>query len=187
VTITSPIGGEVEKRPVNTGEIVAAGQTLATILNTETVWVESDVFDKDLSRVRIGQRVTIAADAVPGRTFAGTVNYIGAEVNPETRAVRVRTVVANRGEVLKPNMFVRALIGTAGSENAVTVPADAVQEDGAASVVFVEEVEEEEGMYRRRVVRVGPTLGNQIVIQSGLLPGEKVVTAGAYQLLVKAR
>jgi RND family efflux transporter MFP subunit len=184
VTITAPIGGEVEKRPINAGEVVTVGQTLAAILNTETVWVESDVYEKDLSRVRVGQRVTIAADAVPGRTFAGTISYIGGEVNPETRAVRVRTVVANPGERLKPNMFVRVAIASSGAESAVTVPQEAVQEDGAEQVVFIAEGE---GAYRRRVVRIGPTLGDQVVILSGMLPGEKVVTKGAYQLLAKAK
>lgn len=183
VSITAPIGGEVESRPVNAGEVVAAGQTLCTILNPATMWIESDVFEKDLPRVRVGQRVTIAADAVPGRTFAGTISYIGHEVNPETRSVRVRTVVANPGEVLKPNMFARVIIA-AGGGSAVTVPLEALQEDGAQQVVFVEE---SPSAYRRRVVRVGATLGDQVVIESGVRVGEKVVTTGAYQLLSQVK
>jgi membrane fusion protein, heavy metal efflux system len=184
VTLTTPIGGEVGSRPVNVGQSVAAGEVLATVLNTDTVWVESDVFEKDLARVRIGQKVLVTADALPNRTFPGTVNYVGAEVDPQTRAVRIRTVVPNPGELLKPNMFVRALIGTGGGEGTVTVPAEAVQEDGAAQIVFIEEAP---GQYRRRAVKVGAKLGGQVAVQSGLLPGEKVVTNGAYQLLAKAK
>jgi membrane fusion protein, heavy metal efflux system len=184
VTLTTPIGGEVESRPVNVGQSVAAGEVLATVLNTDTVWVVSDVFEKDLARVRVGQKVVVTADALPNRTFPGTVNYVGAEVDPQTRAVRIRTVVPNPGELLKPNMFVRALIGTEAGEGRVTVPAEAVQEDGAATFVFVEE---EPGQYRKRAVKVGAKLGGQVAVQSGLLPGEKVVTNGAYQLLAKAK
>jgi membrane fusion protein, heavy metal efflux system len=183
VTITAPLGGEVETRPVNTGQVVAAGEVLATLLNTQSVWIESDVFEKDLPRVRIGQRVAIGADAVPGRTFEGTISYIGGEVNPETRAVRVRTVVNNPREALKPNMFVRVLISS-GSGSSVTVPAEALQEQAGDQVVFVAESAES---YRKRVVQVGPMLGDQVVIENGVKPGERVVTRGSYQLLAKVR
>ncbi|MFN3648228.1 MAG: efflux RND transporter periplasmic adaptor subunit [Armatimonadota bacterium] len=181
VRITAPIGGEVHSRPVNTGQVVGAGETLCSVVNTGTVWVESDVFEKDLPRIREGQRVTIAADAVPGRTFAGTVSSIEYEVDPETRAVHVRTVVPNPNGLLKPNMFVRVVISS-GTGSAVVIPVEALQERGGEQLVFVREAE---GAYRRRVVRVGPALGDQVVIEAGLKPGEPVVTRGAYQLLAK--
>jgi multidrug efflux pump subunit AcrA (membrane-fusion protein) len=182
VTITAPIGGAVETRPVNFGEVVAAGQTLATVLNTYTVWVESDVFEKDLNRIRVGQRVTIAADARPGRTFAGTISYISGEVHPETRAVRVRTVVRNPDELLKPNMFVKVSITTRGAETAVSIPLEAVQEDGGKQIIFLEE---SPGNYRRRAITPEAVLGDSVIIGTGLMAGEKVVTKGSYQLLAK--
>jgi|GEM_PF-599982 cobalt-zinc-cadmium efflux system membrane fusion protein len=187
ITIRTPIGGEVETRPVNVGEVVPAGQELASILDAEVVWVESDVYEKDLSRVRIGQEVTILAEAVPGREFRGRISYIGGEVNAETRAVRVRTVVNNPGEMLKPNMFARILIDT-GEDRGKTllVPVEAVQEEGGKQFVFVQEGEES---YRRKEVQVGATFGDKILIRSGVKSGERVVTTGAYQLLalVKAK
>jgi cobalt-zinc-cadmium efflux system membrane fusion protein len=183
VRITAPIGGEIESRPVNAGQVVAAGEPLCTVLNARSLWIESDVFEKDLPRIRVGQQVAIAADAAPGRSFSGTINSIGSEVNPQTRAVRVRTVVLNPGGVLKPNMFVRVVIGS-GSGNAVVIPAAALQEQGGEQVVFVKESED---AYRRKVVKVGPSLGEQVVIDSGIKSGDQVVTQGAYQLLSRVR
>lgn len=183
VSITAPIGGHVHERPVNVGQAVAAGQPLASVVNTDSVWVESNVFEKDLPRTRVGQRVSIGTDAVPGRTFEGTISYISHDVDPESRAVQVRTVVPNPRELLKPNMFVRVIIA-AGGGSAVTVPLEALQEHGGEQVVFVVQSAE---AYQRRPVRVGPTLGDQVVIESGLKPGERVVTRGAYQLLAKVR
>jgi len=183
VTITAAIGGVVETRPVNVGQTVAAGEVLCTVLNANSVWIESDVFEKDLHRVRVGQQVTISADAVPGRSFGGTIAYISGEVHPQTRAVRVRTVVANPGEVLKPNMFVRVIIAS-GSGGAVVIPAAALQEQGGEQVVFIRQSED---AYKRTVVKVGATLGDQVVIESGVKPGEQVVVQGAYQLLAKVR
>ena len=183
VAVAAPIAGEVASRPVTAGQVVEPGEALATLLNTQSVWVESDVFEKDLPRIRLGQRIAIGADAVPGRTFEGTISYIGSEVNAETRAVRVRTVVRNPDKILKPNMFVRAIIAS-GSGAALSVPLEAVQEQAGEQVVFVAESAES---YRRRVVRLGPTLGDQVVIEAGLKSGERVVTRGSYQLLAKAR
>ncbi len=182
ISIRTPIGGEVESRPVNVGESVTAGQILCSILNTDSVWVESDVFEKDLPKVRLGQPVSIAADAIPGRVFTGTVNYVGAQLDPQTRAVRVRTVVANSAGLLKPNMFVRALVG-GGNDAALTVPESAVQEDGGQPVVFVKVGE---GSYRRTPVRIGTKLGDLVVVEEGLKAGDRVVADGAYQLLARA-
>ena len=184
VTVTAPISGHVHERPVNVGQVVAAGEVLATVVNTNSVWVESNVFEKDLPRIRLGQRVTIGVDAIPGRTFEGSISYISHDVDPASRAVRVRTVVANPSEVLKPNMFVRVVIAAGESGIAVTVPVEALQESAGEEVVFVAE---SEGAYRMRVVQVGATLGDQVVIEAGVKPSEKVVTRGSYQLLAKVR
>jgi multidrug efflux pump subunit AcrA (membrane-fusion protein) len=97
--------------------------------------------------------------------------------------VQVRTVVSNAREVLKPNMFVRVIIASGGG-SAVTVPLEALQEHEGEQVLFVVEAE---GAYRRRGVQAGPALGDQVVIESGIKAGERVVTRGAYQLLAKVR
>jgi RND family efflux transporter MFP subunit len=152
-------------------------------VNTNSVWVESNVFEKDLPQVRVGQRVSIATEAIPGRTFEGTISYVSHDVDAETRAVQVRTVVTNPGEMLKPNMFVQAIITTGGG-SAVTIPLTALQEQGGEQVVFVAQSGD---AYQRRAVRVGATLGDQIVIEAGVKPGERVVTRGSYQLLAKVR
>jgi RND family efflux transporter MFP subunit len=183
VTMTTPIGGEVETRPVNAGELIFAGAPLASVLNTDDVWIESEVFEKDLSKVRVGQAVMIAADAVPGKTFTGRIAYIGGEVNNQTRAVKVRTVVSNPEELLKPNMFVQVLLGAGGGQS-LLIPRSALQEDVSESIVFVKESEDS---YRRVVVERGQTLGENIVILKGLKPGQSVVTTGSYQLLSLAK
>lgn len=179
----TPIGGEVESRPVNVGQQVSEGEVLATLLNTDSVWIESDVFERELQRIRTGQEVSIVAEALPNRTIGGRIAYIGAEVNPETRSVKVRTVVHQRQELLKPNMFVRVVIAF-GSGSDLTVPTAAIQDDSGTPVVFVES---ELGSYVRTVVQLGSGLGDRTIISSGLKAGDKVVTQGAYQLLAKAK
>lgn len=183
VTHKAVIGGEVESRSISEGQTVQAGDVLARVLNTSTVWIEGDVFEKDLAKVWVGQPVTVSADALPGRRFQGTVDYIAGEVNPQSRAVKVRTVVKQSDGLLKPNMFASVILG-GGGEGMVAIPAEAIQEDAGSQVVFVEA---EPGSYRRTVVQVSSTLGDRVLISQGLGVGDKVVTQGSYQLLAKAK
>lgn len=183
VTINAPISGRIETRSVYVGETTVAGQTLCDILNVNTVWVESDVYEQDLRHVRVGQSVRIVADAFPDKPIHGTISFIGQQVHPETRAVQLRTVVRNPENLLKPNMFVRVMISRGGGEQ-ILAPAESVQIDGGASVVFIEE---SLGLYRRQIVKTGERIGDRIVILSGLKASDKVVAQGAYQLLAKVK
>jgi membrane fusion protein, heavy metal efflux system len=178
VVIMAPISGEIERRSVSVGQTVAVGQELYELLNAEVVWVLSDVYEADIPKVRIGQKVEVVADALPGRTYPGEVAFVHNEVDEKTRTTKVRIVVHNSGERLKQNMFVRVQLGT-GGRGQTLVPTAAVQTTGGVSVVFVEEVH---GTYRRTVVQTAGTLGDRTIIKSGLEPGKKVVTDGAYQL-----
>jgi cobalt-zinc-cadmium efflux system membrane fusion protein len=178
VTLVAPQGGIVTARSANVGETVLPEKTLFTVLNPSVVWVEGDVFEKDLPRVGDGLPARIAADAVPGRTFAGRISYVAATVDPETRAVRVRVAVANPDGMLRPGMFVRALLVTEARPQTITVPDAAVQEDAGMKVLYVKEG----GTYERREVAVGESAGGRTEIKSGVKPGEQVVTVGAYQL-----
>ncbi len=178
VVIMAPISGEVERRSVSAGQTVAVGEELYELLNAEVVWVLSDVYEADIPKVRIGQKVEVVADALPGRTYSGEVAFVHNEVDVKTRTTKVRIVVGNPGERLKQNMFVRVQLGT-GSGGQILVPTSAVQTTGGVSVVYVEELP---GTYRRTVVQLGGALGDRTVIESGLERGKNVVTDGAYQL-----
>jgi multidrug efflux pump subunit AcrA (membrane-fusion protein) len=91
----------------------------------------------------------------------------------------VRVVVSNRDEALKPGMLAQVGLLTGAGEDAITVPADAVQRDGERALVFVEQ---EPGVFAVREVTVGRKAGNRIEIRSGVEPGEKVVTTGSFRL-----
>jgi len=178
VTLSSYIDGIVTARTANVGETVLPERPLFSILNPSVVWVEGDVFEKDLPRVRVGMPAQISTEAAPGRTFSARISYIAATVNPDTRVVRVRVAVANRAGTLRPGMFVRALLVTQVRGQTLTVPDAAIQEDAGLKIVYVKEG----GVYERREVGVGESAGGQTEIKSGVKPGEQVVTVGAYQL-----
>lgn len=178
VQLTSPIDGTVTGRDATSGESIRPENELFNILNPSVVWVEGDVFEKDLPQVRPDMSAQITTDSVPNRVFTGRVSFIAADVNPETRAIRVRVAVPNPDGVLKPGMFVRMLFVGAVREQSLTLPEEAVQKDGGLMIVYVKDGD----TYLRREVSVGETVMGRTAIRSGLKPGEIVVTTGAYQL-----
>ena len=181
VPVRAPMSGVVQTRDVALGELVQADAPLLTIVNLRSVALEAALFEADFARVRIGQSVRITTDAAPGRGFTGRISFLGSAVDPQTRTVIARALVDNPGN-LRPGMFARGQIQTGVGKPAITVPAAAVLDDGAAKVVFVAKGDK----YERREVMVGKESNNRIEVKSGLKQGEEVVTEGASALRAQA-
>ena len=180
--IASPFAGVVVARDVSLGEMATPGDTLFTLADLSEVWIELDVFERDLARVRVGQEVVVTTTAYASRTFPGRIVYIGDILDPSKRTVRARVEIPNADGALKPGMFATANIQVgAGGPALVVVPQDAVQEVEQKQVVFVPG--DRTGEFRAVPVEVGETLdGGRVVIRSGLQSGARIVVAGAFAL-----
>lgn len=182
--MTAPFAGVVVARDASLGEMATPADQLFTVANLSRVWIELDVFERDLGRVSVGQPVQVTVAAYPGQTFPGRIVYIGDVLDPQKRTVPARVEIPNETGALKPGMFANARVdvGAAGGGPAVVVvPQDAVQELEGRKVVFVPGAER--GEFRAVAVEVGETLdGNRVVISSGLEPGSTIVVAGAFTL-----
>ena len=177
--ITSPVAGEIVERNVNPGQTVDQSQMtpwqMFTISDTKRVWVEGDIYEKDLASVAEGQPVEIHIDALPNRTWTGVVRHIALALDPKTRAVKVRAVIPNPNGLLKDGMFAEMTLVTGHTQAAPVVPLAAVQHDADSDYVYVASA----GGYVRRNVTLGAQKGGACVVTSGLRPGERVVTQGA--------
>jgi cobalt-zinc-cadmium efflux system membrane fusion protein len=182
VTITAPVSGVVVERDANAGQMVDQSQMtpwqLMVISNNAHVWVGGDIYEKDLSAVRLGQPVTITVDAYPNRAFSGVVARIAPTVNAQTRAVTVRADIPNAEGLLKDGMFAEMTILTGRSAAGPVIPIDAVQHDADTEFVYVKDGEK----YVRRNVRLGGQKNGQCLVAAGLRQGEQVVTRGALLL-----
>jgi cobalt-zinc-cadmium efflux system membrane fusion protein len=177
--LVSPLSGVVARNEAVTGAGVEPTQMLYLVADLSVLWVKADVPERDLGRVQAGQPAEIRVQAYPDRTFTGRVQTLGRALDEESRTLTVRIVVPNRDDALKSGMLAQVSLLTGGGEEAVTVPADAVQRDGERSLVFVEQ---QSGVFAVREVTVGRKAGNRIEIRSGVEPGEKVVTTGSFRL-----
>ncbi|MDF2441694.1 MAG: hypothetical protein JWN98_2678 [Abditibacteriota bacterium] len=181
VPVRAPIAGVVQTRNVAVGELIQADAPLLTIVDLSTVALEAALFEADFARVRIGSTVRVTTDAMPGRSFTGRISFLGSQVDPQTRTLTARALVNNPGN-LRPGMTARGQIQTGIGAPAITVPAAAVLDDGAARIVFVDKG----GKYERREVVAGNTSNQRTEIKSGLQPGEEVVVEGAPALRAEA-
>lgn len=177
IPVLAPISGEVVERMVSPGQVVQAGQTQAfTISNMRTVWVLANVYQGDLAHVHVGDHVAIQTDAYP-ESFHGTISYISAALDPNTRTLQARIVVNNPGEKLKKDMYCTALITAGVIRNATAVPDAAVlRDDQNNPFVYVLSGTHEFG---RRSITIGNSQNGQTQVLSGLAAGDKIVASGS--------
>jgi cobalt-zinc-cadmium efflux system membrane fusion protein len=129
----------------------------------------------------LGQPVTVATAAYPGRRFPARIVYVGDVIDVERRTVRARVEVNNPGGSLKPGMFATALIDIGGGNRIIVVPRDAVQEVEGRQIVWVPGARP--GEFRMQPVELGASVDDQRVqIRSGLTEGQQIVVAGAFTL-----
>lgn len=182
--LRAPLAGTLAAIDATPGASYEAGASLFRIVRTDPVLVEVQVPEGDAAAaidVRDAS-IEIAAGAEPIALDIRAVRHAG-RIDPETRALPVWLEVANRGQRLLLGQTVRALLHTGDRTQALAVPASAVVTDGGRSVVFVQTGGE---TFERRLVQAGARDGGLVAITAGLLPGDRVVTRGAYDVLLAA-
>jgi len=173
----APFAGVVTKYDIAPGELMVPEREVFTVVDTSVVWVLADIFERDLGKVRVGQIARVKVPAYPDEVFTGKITYIGDVLDPDSRTAKLRCVVANPDGRLKLEMFASVEIPLPVREEAVVVPAAAVQVVGDVQVVFVQRSETQ---FEKRVVEVGERSGDWVEIRSGLRAGERLVSEGAF-------
>jgi cobalt-zinc-cadmium efflux system membrane fusion protein len=174
--IRSPIAGTVVERLITPGQLLQAGTTPCfTVADLSRVWVMAQIFGSDTASVSLGAQADIVT-GIGSTNFSGTVGNIAALVDPNTRSVAVRVVVANPGEVLKKQMYVRVLIHARQDSDGLLVPVSAILRDDE-NLPFVYAAQAD-GSYARQHVTLGYRTGDQYDIVQGLKAGDRIVTEG---------
>src|SRR6266404_7984930 len=182
-SLTSPISGIVVERNATVGATVGSDANVFKIVDISSVWIDANVFEKDIARVKLGQPVNVSVTAFPGTIFTGKVILVSTVMDPETRSLKVRTEVPNRDARLKPDMFANVEIITDVNRTSISIPVTALLNDGGQSVVFVATG----SAFEKRTVTIGIQSDDRIEITAGLKAGDKVVTKGNYLLLQQGK
>lgn len=174
--ITSPMDGFVTARRLDPGALVGTttGATIVTVARIDILKAFVSVTERDVSRVRIGQKAVVSLDALPSQKVEGTVVRVAPSLDPGTRTLDAEVRLDNREGLLRAGMFGRGAIVIDTHPNAVVVPASAVLVSGGKRWVFVLDGD----VVRRREVTVGVDEGDWLELVKGLAGGESIVTQG---------
>ncbi len=212
LVIRSPQEGYVVEKKIVVGAAVEARMTLFEVADLSTVWVEADVYEKDIAFLQPGQQVTATVEAYPNRVFTGELALVYPRLETATRTNRVRLRLANARHELRPGMFASVSIDTplediepfksvavershilpaslqgAGApprSEFPCVPERAVVDTGSRKVVYVER---EPGLFEGVEVELGPRSGDYYPVLKGLQPGDQVAAAGAFLIDAETR
>lgn len=176
--IPAPIGGTVVSRKVGPGQYVKAdsGDALYTIADLSTMWLKAQIFEQDITQIRVGQEIEARVSAVPDKVFKARVDAINSASDLATRRIVVRSEIQNTDGLLRAEMFAMFKINIDDGVASPAVPTDAVIREGDAATVWVEA---EPLLFKRRVVEIGIQQDGLTQIRSGLQVGEQVVAQGA--------
>jgi cobalt-zinc-cadmium efflux system membrane fusion protein len=188
--LRSPVAGEIVNRTATPGLEVqgmlsAANvvQELFTVGELDPIWIWGDVYERDLGRVRPGQKVAISSVAYPGRKVDGVVDYVAGALDPQTHTARIRCVVRNPERLLKPEMYVTLSVELERRDTPA-LPRAAVIKVGERQTVFVEDGKTADGRTRflQRPVELEEADDGWVRIASGVKVGDPVVVSGSILL-----
>ncbi len=179
LTMVSPIDGFVIDKMAFEGMRVEPSIVLYKIGDLSTVWVYADIYEYELPLVRVGQDATIRLSYHPGQAFRGRVVYVYPYLDSKTRTAKVRFELSNTADwKLKPGMFAEVELNVTMGRR-LAVPQEAVLDSGTRQIVFVDQGD---GHFEPKEVRLGLRVDNRYEILSGLKPGTRVVASANFFL-----
>ena len=178
--LRSPVNGVVTARNYDAGDMYAMSAPIYTVEQIKPVKLLVAISESDYTKVKKGDSVEIAADALPGTKFYGKVGKIYPTIDPATRTFTVEVVVDNNYSTLRPGMFARVIVDF-GSNNNVVIPDVAVVKQQGSGERFVYVLNADGTVTYTKVV-LGRRMGTEYEVLEGLSDGDRIVTGGQIRL-----
>lgn len=175
IYVVAPTDGFILNRKISPGMRFERESDLYTIANLSHVWIIAEVFGRDAQAFRPGAEA-VATLTETGQVFRAKVSGVLPEIDPETRAMKIRLEADNPGYKLRPDMFVSISLPVPLT-GGISVPAEAVLDSGFSKRVFVQKPN---GSFESRTVETGWQAGDRVQITNGLREGETVVSSGTF-------
>ena len=186
--IVSPFAGRTGIRLVNVGQFLAVGTPIVSVQALDPIFLDLSLPQQQLGLITQGLLARVSTDAYAGRLFEGKVTAINPDLDPITRSVKVQVTLPNADSQLRPGMFGTVSIILPASVPVTFIPATAVLYAPYGDTVFVVEEKKNEAtgelqqVVRQQFIRLGTTRGDFVAVESGLKPGDIVVSSGVFKL-----
>lgn len=179
ITFYAPQSGVVDGLNIREGFFVKPENTLFSIAKLNKIWVEAEVYERDVVQISKGLPVSMTLDYLPGREWMGKVDYVYPALDEKTRTLRIRLAFENSDNLLRPNMFANVTIHTKKTETTLIVPKEAVIRTGMQNRVVLGLGD---GKFKSVSVNIGRVSQDSIEILNGLNEGDRVVTSAQFLL-----
>jgi membrane fusion protein (multidrug efflux system) len=181
--IRAPFAGRLGIRQVDMGQFLNAGTAIASLQALDKLYVDFFIPQQMLSKIAIGQTVSIKVDAFPEQNFIGKIAVINPKVDDKTRNVQIRALLDNSKHQLLAGMYATATIVTDQPQQVITLPNAAISFNSYGATVFLIESDKDKKLTAKQVfVTTGATRGDQVAIVKGIKEGDTVVTSGQIKL-----
>lgn len=180
VAVTAPISGEITRAEIAAGEVIDGAEVVYEISDPSRIWIEANIFERDLPQLQSATSAEITTPAAPGRVLRGTLYRLAGTVDPETQTVTALFTVDNPGGVLRINMSARVAVASGVQSRGLSIPEAAIVRSGARQVVFIHTGPE---LFETRDVTLGPASAQGYVqVTGGVRAGERVLVTGTHQM-----
>jgi Cu(I)/Ag(I) efflux system membrane fusion protein len=177
IALYAPQDGVVSTLMVREGMFVKPANRVMSLAELSTVWLLTEVFERQADWVKVGQPAEVRLPYLPGRTWEGRVEYIYPSLDPKTRTLKARLRFDNPDEALKPNMYAHVKIFGGPKEDTIVIPLEALIRTGREERIILSLGE---GRFESRTVTAGIESGDWVEILTGIDPGDSVVISGQF-------
>jgi membrane fusion protein (multidrug efflux system) len=186
-TLRAPFDGVTGIRQVNLGQYLKEGDMVVTLQAFDPIYVNFSLPQQDLSKLAVGQSVTLHVDAFEDQSFQGKITAINSLVDQATRNIQVQATFSNSDLRLRPGMFAKVSVIMNEKQNVVAIPATAIHYAPYGDSIFiVSQMKDPQGKeykgVKEQFIKTGQSRGDMITVTSGLKPGDEVVTSGVFRL-----
>ncbi|EOV3436634.1 efflux RND transporter periplasmic adaptor subunit [Vibrio parahaemolyticus] len=179
IEIKAPEDGVIASLNVREGGYLSPAQAVISAGPLENVWVDAEVFERQAHWMKAGSDATMTLDAIPGKEWQGSVDYVYPILDPKTRTLRVRLKFSNPNGELKPNMFANIALQPVSDNAVLTIPKSSVIRSGGMARVVLSEGD---GKYRSTRIEVGREAEDRIEVLQGLAQDDRIVTSAHFML-----
>ncbi len=186
--VRAPFAGRLGIRQIDEGQYLTAGTTVVTLQALDPIYVDFYVPQQALAELRTGEPVTATVDTYPNAPFTGVITSINSKVDSTSRNVQVRASFANADRRLVPGMYANVEIASGAARTLVTLPQSAITHNPYGDTVYLvqtagaDDKGNAKSTVQQRFVKLGPTRGDQVAVDSGVVNGDVVVTGGQMKL-----
>jgi Cu(I)/Ag(I) efflux system membrane fusion protein len=182
VSITANTSGIVTAKNVNQGDYINQGSVLYSISNMTKLWAVFEAYEADLPFLKEGDVLEYTLQSIPGKVYRGKISFINPIIDATSRTAKIRVETDNKDQALKPEMYATATVQAPIREhnNQLVIPKSAVLWTGKRSVIYVKQPDTNTPAFKMREIVLGPSLGDNYVVTSGLKDGEEIVTRGVF-------